>query len=172
MRPNHVRQLAAELELVSHGSTQAFNPAGGASVPDSREPSGEAHPPHLQFLADWERRGEAAVSHWRDVLKTWRGHGQVRPKGKSEREIVLEDGAGHSPEDVARRFRCTPTSVRKWRVEAKLDPESGTDATGVGPQESLARALWLVSERGCSVRQAELLTGVPKSTINDRRRAA
>jgi hypothetical protein len=38
-RPPYVRQIAAELELLSHGATTSFG-ASSSGVPGSREPSG------------------------------------------------------------------------------------------------------------------------------------
>lgn len=124
-RPAYVRQLASELEMLAHGACASWNPAGGNGVPDSRPPSGDANPPHMQFLADWDKRGDRVLDHWLGELKRWRGHGQVRPAGKSEDELILEDGAGHAVKDVALRFRCTETRVRRLRVGAGLDAETG-----------------------------------------------
>jgi transposase len=45
--------------------------------------------------------------------------------GVSEREIVLTDGEGFSPDDVAMRYRLTATMVRRWRVQDKRDGETG-----------------------------------------------
>lgn len=169
--PTYVRQLAAELELLSHGACTSWNPAGGAGVPDSRPPSGDSNPPHLQMLADWDRRGDVVLAHWLEVLKQHKGGGRARPEGKSEREIVLDAGEGHSASDVADRFRLTPTMVRRWRTADGRHAETGRKVDA-GPSNLKQRALWLVRECGYSVRDAERETGVPKSTINDRSKAA
>jgi DNA-binding CsgD family transcriptional regulator len=124
-RPPYVRQLAAELELLSFGSTTSWNPAGGSSIPDSRPPSGESKPPHEAMLADWDVHGDRVLEKWSDVLKQHKGGGRARPEGKSEREIVLLAGEGHSAEDVAMRFRLTATLVRRWRLEDERNVQTG-----------------------------------------------
>jgi transposase-like protein len=143
---HEARALYLELAMLSHGACQAFNPAGGAGVPDSRPPSGESHPPHELFAEDFARRGQGAVKHWREVLREWRGEGRVRPVGKSDREIVLEAGEGYSPDDVSRRYRCTPTMVRKWRREAGVNEETGTG-------ESIVARAKRLRDEGVSVRR-------------------
>jgi hypothetical protein len=125
MRPTYVRQLAAELELLSHGACTSWNPAGGSGVPDSRPPSGESKPPHEAMLADWDAHGDRVLEKWSDVLKQHKGGGRVRPEGKSEREIVLDAGEGYSAEDVAMRFRLTATLVRRWRLEDGRNVQTG-----------------------------------------------
>jgi hypothetical protein len=109
-RPPYVRQIAAELELLSHGATTSF---------------GESRPPHLAFLAEWDAKGDVVLERWNETLKSWKGGGKVRPAGVSEREIVLADGEGFSADDVAMRYRLTATMVRRWRVEDKRDGETG-----------------------------------------------
>jgi hypothetical protein len=168
-RPPYVRQIAAELELLSHGATTSFG-ASGSGVPGSREPSGESKPPHLAFLADWDAHGDSVLERWNEMLKGWKGGGKVRPAGVSEREIVLTDGEGFSPDDVAMRYRLTATMVRRWRTSDGRHAETGRKV-GSGPSGA-ARAVWLVEECGFSVREAERETGVPKSTISDRKKAA
>jgi transposase-like protein len=144
-RPPYVRQIAAELELLSHGATTSFG-ASSSGVPGSREPSGESRPPHLAFLADWDRNGDSVLERWNELLKGWKGGGKVRPAGVSEREIVLADGEGFSPDDVAMRYRLTATTVRKWRREAGVNEDTGTGESVV------ARAKRLRGE-GVSVRR-------------------
>jgi hypothetical protein len=141
VRPTYVRQLAAELEMLSAGSTTSWNPAGGQGIPDSRPPSGDSNPPHLMMLAEWDKKGDVCLHKWLDELKRWRGHGKARPLGKSEREIVLEDGEGHSPKDVADRFRLTPTTVRKWRLEDGRNVDTGRRVQARGTQQERAEAL-------------------------------
>jgi hypothetical protein len=169
--PAYVHQLYLELALLSHGSTTSWNPAGGSSIPDSRPPSGESKPPHEAMLADWDAHGDRVLEKWSDVLKQHKGGGRARPEGKSEREIVLDAGEGHSARDVADRFRLTPTMVRRWRTADGRHAETGRKVDA-GPSSPKQRALWLVQECGYSVRDAERETGVPKSTINDRSKAA
>lgn len=138
-RPTYVRQLAAELELLSHGATSSFG-ASSSGVPGSREPSGETKPPHEQMLADWDAHGDSVLERWNETLKAWKGSGKVRPAGVSEREIVLTDGEGFSADDVAMRYRLTATMVRKWRLEDGRNVATGkrVRTTGKTQQEIAA----------------------------------
>jgi hypothetical protein len=154
-RPPYVRQIAAELELLSHGATTSFG-ASSSGVPGSREPSGESRPPHLQFLAEWDAKGDSVLERWNETLKAWKGGGKVRPAGVSEREIVLTDGEGFSPDDVAMRYRLTATTVRKWRLEDGRNVDTGKRVKTKGrTQQEIA---------------AEL--GVSQPTVSRLRRAA
>jgi transposase-like protein len=156
-RPPYVRQIAAELELLSHGATTSFG-ASSSGVPGSREPSGESRPPHLQFLADWDTKGDAVLERWNETLKSWKGGGKVRPAGVSEREIVLTDGEGFSPDDVAMRYRLTATMVRKWRREAGLHEESGKG-------ESIAAQAKRLRAEGVPVRQIAAQVGTHPTQV-------
>jgi transposase-like protein len=156
-RPPYVRQIAAELELLSHGATTSFG-ASSSGVPGSREPSGESRPPHLQFLADWDAKGDSVLERWNETLKSWKGGGKVRPAGVSEREIVLTDGEGFSPDDVAMRYRLTATMVRKWRREAGLHEESGKG-------ESIAAQAKRLRAEGVPVRQIAAQVGTHPTQV-------
>lgn len=46
------RQLLAELEMVSHGTTQAFDTSGGHSSEKPLMPPGETNPPHTRLRAE------------------------------------------------------------------------------------------------------------------------
>jgi hypothetical protein len=126
-------------------------------VPGSREPSGESRPPHLAFLADWDAR---AIRCWSagTRLKGWKGGGKVRPAGVSEREIVLADGEGFSPDDVAMRYRLTATTVRKWRREAGVNEE-----TGAG--ETMAAKAKRLRDEGVPVRQIASVVGTHPTQV-------
>jgi hypothetical protein len=45
------RQLLAELELISHGSTAAWDSSGGHSAEKPLMPAGEPNPPHIALRA-------------------------------------------------------------------------------------------------------------------------
>jgi transposase len=167
-RPAYVRQLAAEMELLGYGSTQAFNPAGGGTEPDSRAPTGESSPMHERFVADWDRRGDACLKFWHEQFLAWKGGGKVRPAGVSEREIVLTDGEGFSPDDVAMRYRLTATMVRRWRVQDERDGETGVPLAKVRERVRALRA------QDLSYRQIAERLGRSKSQVErvDKERAA
>jgi hypothetical protein len=124
-RPPYVRQIAAELELLSHGATTSFG-ASSSGVPGSREPSGESEAAALAVPGRVGREGRfCAGALERDPKSRGRAAGRCGRQGVSEREIVLTDGEGFSADDVAMRYRLTATMVRRWRVEDKRDGETG-----------------------------------------------
>src|SRR4051812_33563359 len=49
-----LRQVLAELELLSHGTTQGWNKSGRSSERDTRPAGGDSCPPHESFRIDWE----------------------------------------------------------------------------------------------------------------------
>lgn len=163
---SEARQLYVDLAMLSHGSTQAFDSAGAAGIPDSREPSGDATPPHERFRIDYERRGSSALPYWQKVLNDWRGQGRVVPKGKSEDDLILEDGEGFSPKEVAEKFRCTPTRVRRLRAAHKRDAETGV------PLAKLKAKIGELRAQGKSYRAIGEELGRSKTRIHDLDRAA
>jgi hypothetical protein len=154
VRPAYVRQLAAELEMISGGSTQAFNPAGGAGVPGSRPPSGDAHPPHLMFLAEWDRRGDVVLEKWLAELKRWKGQNVDRSNVKEETreqrdKRIVDTGEGLSLKEAALKYRCAERDV----ITARLADERHS-ATGKKldlPSDAAQRARVLV-DAGMSYR--------------------
>jgi hypothetical protein len=51
MDTREARQLLAELELISHGQTQAWDSSGGHSAEKPLMPAGEPNPPHIALRA-------------------------------------------------------------------------------------------------------------------------
>lgn len=151
-RPAYVRQLASELEMLSHGASTSWNPAGGAGIPSSRQPSGESNPPHLMFLSEWDAKGDRCLNKWHDLLIGWRGRQTLRPQGMSDRDIVLNDGAGFSAEDVATRFRLTPSLVRRWRREGGVNEQTGRGTTNAERAQAM-------KDSGMSVRNIAVALG-------------
>jgi hypothetical protein len=66
---------------------------------------------------------------------------------------------------VSLACRCTPTLVRQARIEAERNPETGRE------EGSLEQARDML-ERGMSLRQVAVLTGIPKSTLHRHARVA
>lgn len=57
MDTREARTLIAQVEMISHGSVQAWNPSGGghnAEKPNPMPP-GELHPPHIRLRAELAR---------------------------------------------------------------------------------------------------------------------
>ena len=76
-------------------------------------------------------------------------------KAQEDGRIVLE-GRGWSVADVAQRFRCTPTRVRRVRLAAGADAATG-EQTSVSLErlDERQRAQEL-AQRGCSQRQIRM----------------
>jgi hypothetical protein len=173
--PKAVRQLLAELELLSHGSTTAWNPAGGGSAADDAGiPHGERNPPHVQLRARYlEARDDAgrdrAVEAMRTTLRGRRGPGadRVAATGETRAEEdarILQSGEGFDADEVARRFACTPTRVRRLRLTDGRDAERGHHAAEHAGDDDAQRARSMRA-RGMSERQIALALGRHRTTV-------
>jgi len=127
--PASVRSLLAQLELISHGSTASWNPAGGHSEPAAL-PFGESRPPHLTLRDKYLEQDDDAgrtrvVDLMHKELREARGHvdrSQVVGETREQEDArILKEGAGFEADEVARRFNCTPTRVRRLRQAESLD---------------------------------------------------
>lgn len=175
--PAEARQLAAELELLSHGSTTSWSPSG-RSVPDSRIPSGEPWPPHLMFLDEYRNAPgptsrQQAIRRWRKVLDAHRGHGTLTapapgetPEQEEQRMVVV--GEGWSVTDVALTFRCTPTRVRRVRLAAGVNVDTGRRPDGQPVSEGVRRAEEAVAltAGGLTQQQVAERMGVSQPTVH------
>lgn len=79
-------------------------------------------------------------------------------------ERIVEDGCGWPVDDVVLAMRCLPSFVRRARLTAGRDPETGLTPPDSDPME-VARVL---ADAGRSTRTIERLTGVPRSTLRYR----
>lgn len=163
-----MRQVCAELELLSHGKVTAYNSSGrGESY--AVVPQGEANPPHIEFAARYEQeqdddRRRRVLEEARRYLQDWKKRATpVEDDGTGEADWIIEDGKGSTPDDVASRFKTTPTRVRKLRKDRGLDTETGFGASPV-KDNSRERVLNLAGQ-GCTLRQIEFQTGVSKSKV-------
>jgi hypothetical protein len=178
--PGPVRVLLAQLELISHGSTASWNPAGGHSEP-SPLPFGESAPPHLvlreRYLeADDDAGRSRAVEAMRRELKHARGYvdrSHVVGETRHEETLrIIKEGEGFTPAEVSLRFRCTPTRVRAVRLATGRDAEAGRLIEGENPNpgddvEAAKRAAVRMKQHGMSIRLIGMELGKPKSTISD-----
>lgn len=184
LQNREMRYLLTQLELLSHGSTQAWNSAGGHGDSPNALPFGESNPPHLVFrdlyLAQPDDVGRGLViEDARGELKRLRGHGIDRSHVvgetlEAENGRILAEGAGFTADEVARRFKCTPTRVRRLRLAAGHGIEDGAAPVGVVSAEVVdarAEALRMKSQ-GMTERQIALALRKPKSTVHDWLQAA
>jgi hypothetical protein len=184
--PGRVRILLAELELLSHGSTQSWNATGGGeSEGGTGHPPGDQHPPHLElrklYLQQGSDQGRASVEkEMRSTLAEYRGTGVDRTRvvgetRKDESLRIIGEGEGFTPQEVALRFRCAPTRVRRLRLAAGRDAVLGHEVeqepAPVDHASAIAAARRMAGH-GMSVRLIGMELGRPKSTISDWVKAA
>ena len=164
------REMAAillRLELVSHGSSQAWNASGGQSgEPDDKMVAVVAGRPTFPHLL-WRERYENAqtdlaratiIAGAREELKAWTHRTGPKIEGKPLSEIIIEDGEGFEAEVVARRFGVDAGFVRRIRMKAARGTEDGRKiAPDDNPTDRRSKAREL-RRRGLSTRQiAEIL---------------
>lgn len=159
-------QLAAEYALLGYGATMRFEKRRDADR--NPFPSGEAEPPFERWL-DLLCRCETfevfrgVWSEAVDELSAWKRRPDAPPQGETLAQMqsrIIDEGEGWEVRDVALVFRCTPTLVRRTRIERERNPDTGRI------EGSLQHAKDLLA-RGLSLRQVAVLTGIPKSTLHD-----
>lgn len=169
LRSREQRQVLLELELLSVTRARAFVPVVTTSPPSSAPPTGDESP-----AAYWRRRldeagTEAEAQELVDLARQELQHLRRRAfapiafdDAADLSARVIEDGEGCDPLFVSIALRCTPTFVRRARVRAGRDAERGLK---VRLADLDPRAL---VDAGLSIRQAAVVSGVPRSTLSDR----
>lgn len=159
-------RLVVAYEMLGYGTTMKFGQRRDAD--GQPLPAGESDPPldhwlDLWFAATSSSERKLIVQAARSELAAWKRRPTPPPEGETGEQMIsrlIREGEGWSPADVALAFRCTPSMVRRWRTEHDRNPETGfTDGT-------LAQAIELVESGRYTLRQAAMLTGIPKSTIH------
>lgn len=158
------------MEMLSYGSVSRMGGRRGVESPGS--PQGEAHPLHEVFaklLAD-----AADAEAMRTILDLARQELDAALRRRLVPETtetldelcarIVADGWGIDADECARAMRCTPTLVRRARLDASRHPESG----GSLPERNGDPLAWSVAldAAGLSLRQIESITGVPKSSLH------
>jgi len=171
-----MRQVLAELELTSHGSTQSWNSSGhGGGESVNVFPPGESRPPHIEWRERYERAvtDDARQRIIEDAGRALRGiirRAKVTPtSGESEKQFaarVISTGRGFGVGEVATAMRCTPTRVRRIRLANGVSLEFGLALTVEAPDGDVERRARTLAEQGMSVRQIEMLTGMSKSWLH------
>jgi hypothetical protein len=163
------------LELVQHGSTANLDPTHGSrNVEGPDVPQGESNPPHVIYRerianAASGALAEVALEDARDELrhcvKRTRAVGTEETLSELKARIVA-DGGGWTPHEVSIVARCTTRLVRVARMEANRHPENGYPL----PPEGVDVWTWAADlrERGLSLRQVALATGLKRSTLAER----
>lgn len=168
-----MRQVLAELELVSHGSTQSWNSDGRGGL-ERLFPPGELFPPHVHYRHLWDRAtsddGRAGVyREARAALKEITRRDPTKPKGLGEREIMLRnvlDHSGSSAAEIAMHYRYSVRQVRTIMMQEGRNPDSGVidpDLTPGGSQEAWAA---LLKDRGLSQEQIAERMSISQPTVS------
>ena len=159
------------LELTSVSRARVYAGVTTSSAPDSAPPTGDVSP-----AEHWRDAFNAAAPDERlrvfagardELERIKRRRFPLMPihDGDDLRERIVRDGEGLEPREVATPLRCTPTLVRRARLVAGREPERG---------KLIALIVWDTSSllaAGLSLRQVAACSGVPRSTLHDRRRA-
>jgi len=152
--------------LVMYGQTMRYDTRPNAEL--GVMPAGETDPPGDYWRARYDAAGSedervVIVEQARVELRAWLVRPEPPPEGETLDELidrVIAIGEGWEAGDVALALRCTPTFVRRARVARDRSPTTGR------VEGSLENARELL-ERGLSLRQVAMLTGIPKSTLHE-----
>lgn len=169
------RDLLARMSLISYGSVQRFGGRRGVE-PERIGPSGEGEPMAELWAFEFDRARTDEDLFWlleeaEDDLNSWTRRQLAPDTTETLEELcdrIVSDGWGVTANECAMAMRCTPTLVRRARLGANRNPESGHAL----PEPQADRMAWAraLDKVGLSYRQIEALTGLPKSTLHDRLR--
>ena len=177
-----MRDLLGKLEMLSHGSVQNWNSSGHGdgsdSIPvnDNGTAKGET-PPHIYWRRKWDQAStdagrQRAIDGARDELATWSGVNRERVATPDDSvvlaERILTEGAGWPVATVTVALRCSATLVRKTRMLAGRDVDTGDKTEAIGPTATLdaiehARELL---RRRVPQRAIVMLTGLSKDAVH------
>ena len=177
-----MRGLLARLEMLSHGSVQAWNASGGHSgehddkmvaiVARRVEEAPHVFYRRVYFAAETKNR-ERIYEEALGVYKAWvrtplppQRDDDGEEKNVTLEGWILEDGKGWEPELVARRFNVDPAFVRRIRQRKQRNTETGLplDGTVVARDERAERAKELHA-KGLTLRQIALHLGTDPTTV-------
>lgn len=138
MSATHDREMKAvllRLEMLSHGSTQAWNASGGHSgEPDDRIVTillRHEEPPHLVFRVRYDRQRnddgrQIVISEAVEFVQSWVKRDRTATiETRTDRELILEDGEGKPVEWLAGHWNMAENQMRRLRRADGRDPETG-----------------------------------------------
>jgi hypothetical protein len=173
------RGVLLRLALTSIVSGRGLVGRVTSSAPDSAPPMGETHADVEALAVELASAGDdvAALDRLlrraRTLLDAIVRRPLAGPAGDRAIDLaaeVVRSGEGWDVRDVSIALRCTPTFVRRARLAAGRDAESGralsielVNGTPVVFGVELVRA-------GYSLRAASAISGVARSTLHDRAR--
>jgi hypothetical protein len=162
-----VRQVLAELELVSHGKCQSFNASGRPAEGHAR-PFGDPYPEFIVFRERFDREGysDRLLQEARDTLATLKRQA-VKQDGETledlegrivegDRGVIVE---GATPQEVADWAKVTVRFVMQARERQGYDPMTG---------RPMLISFDVLVQRGLSVRQIARVTGMSRMTAHRR----
>lgn len=162
-----IRALLARLELISHGQTQAWNPATQGGERAALLPPGESNPPHLVFRRLWdaagsdEQRRRVIRDAERELVAWTRCDKRLadRPFVSLEQQ-VLEDGQGWDAAAVAGRYGISTARVLRIRLR------NGRDELGVPLPAAAGEFVRLLAAEGLSQVEIGWRLGVSQPTVS------
>jgi hypothetical protein len=151
-RPRTIDQILLELQVISHGATQKWNPSGHRRSADRNPaPSGEPNPPHDIFSrlydAQWtdagrERIRQAAEKALRELKHSQAKGKTVQGEKPEERNarIAKLHGEGWTWQDIANAENSTPTEVKKAAAAHHKPNERTVPIRELAEQTGLSRS--------------------------------
>jgi hypothetical protein len=167
------KPVLVRLMLISNAPVMRLGSVRGMNgAHESSRPPGESYPDaeHFAFRLECASTvAEARAAYIEARAALMRALRRPMAPGTTETleeymERAVNDGEGWTAEDAADALRCTPTFLRRLRLAAGRDPETGLLPPTSDPW-ALARQL---HDGGRSVRTISALTGIPRSTLHDR----
>lgn len=183
-------QTLAEMTLLSYGPVSRFDKSGGRSSehPGGRRPQGDSNPLHHEYAKRYARARETdEETEQREGASTRRARRRVLDEAREALESVLrrpesayteetaeqrdqrmiDDYAGWPAKDVALKMHCTPTHVRKIRMNRALDPDTGQEREEVPSMTAAERAekARRMKDQGMSAKRIALVLGVHYDTV-------
>lgn len=169
---NEARTVLVRMTLLSYGKVAAMERSrGGESALVG--PGGESSPMAEEYAALFAKartpeHARVILDEARAELSAWMRRPLAPDTTETLDELmarIVEDGWAMTPDECAFAMRCLPSLVRRARLLGGRNPETGKHL----PTIQHDRMAWarMLDSAGLSVRQIELLTGVPKSTLHD-----
>lgn len=162
------------LHMLSHAPASRMGSIRGSNgAHESSRPPGELHTLAEHYRDCLQRESlsvvqaltflsEARAELFRALRRPMAEHTAETLEEYTER--IVNDGEGWEPDAVSRALHCTPTFVRRARVSAGRDPETGHTPPDSDPWETAQT----MRAMGRSFRTIAALTGIPRSTLSDR----
>lgn len=167
-----IRQVLAELELISHGTITNYNPSMSIGEKADPRPPGGSGAEHIFWRHRYEQAStddgrRKVIREAREELdKLRRQEPSTRSAGETtlERNVrIVKEGEGFSARQVAIHFNCGERDVRKARMAAGREPELGKQVSS-RPQEKAEKARELIGQ-GVSTREASRILEVGQTQI-------